>query len=105
MNIDFLKKFKSVPKIKKEKFDVNVGIYWKFIIFLFFLLVLGSFIFSYYIFNSLSGISDNISKNVNSLKESIHEEKLDDTLEYFKNKEEKSKAIISSPAPVIDPSL
>lgn len=105
MNIDFLKKLKSTPKIKKEKFDVKAGTYWKFVIFFFFVLILGAFGFGYYLFESVNKIDEDINTNTNLSNESIQEERLNDTLNYFTKREEKFNAVIAKPAPIIDPSL
>lgn len=105
MNIDFLKKLKSTPKIKKEKFDVRAGAYWKFVIFFFFILILGAFGFGYYVFESVNETDENIKTNTNLSNESIQEERLNDVLKYFLQKEEKFNTVIVKPAPIIDPSL
>ncbi len=105
MDIKFFKKIQKSHKIKKETFDIKYGNYWKFIVVFFLLFVAGSIVFGFYFFNSLDKENQLLIENTNTKKDPINKSRLDAVLEYFENKENKSKGIISNPIPVTDPSI
>lgn len=101
MKINF---FKTKKNFKKKDFKLNPNFYWKIIVCMVFLLTLSSFVFGYYIFRQIREESDYLNDNLNK-KQLIDKEKLDQVLENFSLREQKSIEIINSPTPVVDPSL
>jgi hypothetical protein len=105
MDLNFLKKIKIEHKIKKENFDIKADIYWKFILAFSLLLILSSFAFGYYVFTNIDQDNKLLNQNTDQKTSPIKKDKLNSVLKYFSEKEDKIENIISSPAPVIDPSL
>lgn len=98
-------KFPKIKKsFKKKSTEPNPHFYWKLVVFIFFLIILGSFIFGYYTFLQVKDESTSFIENINK-KRPIKTERLKNVLEYFSLREEKSAEILNSPAPVVDPSL
>jgi magnesium-transporting ATPase (P-type) len=101
MKINF---FKTKKNFKKKNLDLNSNFYWKIIVGTVFLLVLSSFVFGYYTFLGVK--EDSISSGETFLKKrSIEKERLEKVLEYFSLREKKSVEILSSPTPIVDPSI
>ena len=102
MKINF---FTVQKKFKKESFTIDPNVYWKFVIFLAFIVIFVSFGFSFYLFKDVKTevnikTGEYINNNKITKKESIEK-----VLEYFSIREKKSKDIINSELHIIDPSL
>ncbi|MEI6581050.1 MAG: hypothetical protein WCO07_02660 [bacterium] len=102
MDINFLKPKKNFTK---KEYQVNFDIYWKVIIFVFFIIIISSFFygFSFFVEINKDFVSSNITTNVQV--EQNRKVRLDKILEYFKEREKKSEKIINSSSPVVDPSI
>ncbi len=101
MQINFLKPKKN---FKKKNLELGPSFYWKIIILITFLLTLSSFIFGYFTFEKVKE-DESLSFDGIQKKQSIEKQRVAKALEYFSVKEQKSIKILSSPAPVVDPSL
>lgn len=103
---DILNKIKSAKKkvFKKDVVYIDTNSYWRLLILLSFLIILTSLGFGYFLFNQIS-IDFNSSTENTGLVESINKQKLDETLEYFSNKENTFNTILNSPSVIEDPSL
>ncbi len=100
-----IKFFKMKKVFKKESFTINPDIYWRYILFVSFILIFSFFVFDFYVFKQtnkdLNFSIDNLEmKEVNTVKE-----RLNNALLHFSNREKKSTRILNNPAPVVDPSL
>ena len=99
----------KIPKIKKSfkkgSSVININFYWDMILLIAFCVILFAFIFGFLVFrrvNTEIGFSaENTGKEIRTFKK----ERLDQVLEYFAEREAKSKAILFSPSPIVDPSL
>ena len=95
--------FKTKNNFKKKRIAPQADFYWKMMVLLVFIIMLGSFAFGYYIFNHVKEetfTSENIVK-----KQLAEKERLQKALEYFSAREKKSAEIIASPNPIVDPSI
>lgn len=101
MKIKFLQKKK---KFKKGGSGIKPDFYWRYIIYMSFILISASCIFAVFLFKK---VNQNSILNDLDLKEqeTIKKERLDKVLEYFSKREQKSIEILNSPSPIIDPSL
>jgi hypothetical protein len=103
MKLEIFKKNKNAFSIKKESIDPNI--YWKWVFALAFLVVLGSFVFGFYIFSKVETKDASDSGAQAGTARAIQKEKIYKALEYFEAKHNKSNQILEAPSPVIDPSL
>jgi len=104
MKINFLKKEKSFKKYKDSVWS-DVNLYWQIALYIILTVLLASLFFGYRIYLSINKepvFSDAVN---NSKIDKIKKDRIEKTLEYFQEREVKSKEIINSPAPIIDPSL
>ena len=106
INLKNLKlKFSKNQKIfKKDESNIDPNVYWKIIVFTFFILSGLAFAFGLYFLNKLEK-EFSVNQNSSSALETDNQERMQGVLEYFSERENKSKQIINSPSPVIDPSL
>jgi|GEM_PF-1957613 len=97
------------PKIKKnyrkESLKVSPNIYWAIIVALFFVIVVGDFVFAYNLFNKTAQDETLLVLNQNSQVEREKKAEINRVLNYFSARAEKTSEIINSPALVVDPSL
>lgn len=101
MKINFFKKEKS---FQKKSFLLNVNLYWNLIVLGVFLSSLVFFFFSYNLFiNTNKEFTE--STDLNLKTNLVTKERIDKTLNYFYEREQKSNQILYSFSPVIDPSL
>lgn len=99
----------KIPKIKKNfkkgSSVININFYWDMILLIAFCVILFAFILGFLVFrrvNTEIGFSaENTGKEIRTFKK----ERLDQVLGYFVEREAKSKTILSSPSPIVDPSL
>lgn len=101
MEIKFLKNKKV---FKKKEIETDPNLYWKYVLLVTFILILVSCAFGFYLF---SKTNKNLMFPTVNLDEqgAIKKERLDNVLEYFKERENKSIEISNSPSPISDPSL
>lgn len=104
MQIDIKKLFKPRKKFRKGGFHTNPNISWEMIVALVFVVTVGFFTVGARLF-----LESNREFNVPFVEEpsdKIRSEraKIEKTLDYFSERREKSNAILSTPAHVVDPS-
>ncbi len=100
MEINFFKKKK---KFRKGGMDIKPDLYWRYILYMVFVLIIASCAFGIYLF---WGVNTESAPIVNSSgQDMIKKERLDKVLEYFSEREKKSVEILNSPSPIVDPSL
>jgi len=97
--------FKKKKVFKKENFKLSPDIYWKIILGLFLSLIVITALFGFYVFSQINQELVFSTESLNSVKEKGKIEKTREALDLFLQREEKSKEILNSPSPVIDPSL
>ena len=100
MEIKFFKKQKS---FKKHASGLKPSFFWKLIVYLAFILIIGSFVFGYYLFTQIN--KESVLPEVSSSRGIIKKEQLKKVLDYFEARKIKSVEILNSPSPVVDPSL
>lgn len=99
-----IKIFKIKKSFKKGGIHINPDIYWGLSLFIAFIVVLFSVIFGFYLFKKINkGLI--ISTDNNTQVQIINKERIDNVLQYFSERKNKSDEILNSPAPVVDPSL
>ena len=91
--------------IKKENYQPNAEKYWKTILGISFVLIIGSFVFGYILFKKTTNDFD---ANLNLIKDNsavLRKERIDKALDGFSEKKSKTMEVLSYPAGVVDPSL
>ncbi|MEK7060148.1 MAG: hypothetical protein AAB970_00810 [Patescibacteria group bacterium] len=101
MNLNFLKKKK---KFKKGGLGIKPDLYWRYILYMTFILIFLSCAFGLYFFIKTNEKPIIPTVGVNG-QDTIKKERFDKVLEYFSEREKKSLQILNSPSPIIDPSL
>ena len=102
MKVKFLKKEK---KFKKETLHISPIFYWKIAVLMLFFVFILSFGFGYYLFTKINQEPDVSNISGDAQVKTIKKERIQNILDYFYERGQKSEEIINSPAPVIDPSL
>lgn len=101
MKIKFLQKKK---KFKKGGSGIKPDFYWRFLIYISFILISASCIFAVFLFKKV-----NMNSVLNDLnlkeQETIKKERIDKVLEYFEERRNKSIEILNFPLFITDPSL
>ena len=105
MKINIFKIEKKPKKFKKQNFKVNSNLYWHLILLFVFVIILGSFAFGYYLFNNTSKEFSKYGEVTGSQKGTDEKAKVEKELNIFTDRQNQSLKILSSPAPVLDPSL
>ena len=101
MEIKFLKKKK---KFRKGGLGIKPDLYWRYILYITFVLIFIFCIFGLYLFIKTSQEPILPIANVNG-QDTIKKERINKVLEYFTEREKKSTEILNSPSPIVDPSL
>ncbi|MFA5095482.1 MAG: hypothetical protein WC447_02390 [Candidatus Paceibacterota bacterium] len=101
MEIKFLKREK---RFRKGGLGIKPDLYWRYILYITFILIILSFVFDFYLFIKINKEPNPPVLSTNE-REAIKKERIDKVLEYFKEREKKSIEILSSPSPIVDPSL
>lgn len=96
---------KPKKKFKKQDFTIYPGLYWKVLLSISFVFMLISFLFSFLVFMKINKESTISSEELDSQIPTIKRERVNNILNYFKEREEKTNEILNSPTSVIDPSL
>ncbi len=104
MNLKFLK-FKEKKVFKKGSDEINPNPFWNVVLMFTAIMIVFAFSFTFLVFQKVNKEVDASSSGVGSEAAVLPKERLDKILQYFQEKEEKSKEIFNAPAPVIDPSL
>ncbi len=99
---DFLKRKKIFRKTKTRP---NPNFYWAIIFSLTFVFTIIIFIFSFYFFVKINKEEIPPPLNKSNQLEKISKQRIDEVLEIFIKRNEISKKIQNSSAPVVDPSL
>ena len=99
-----IKIFKTKKSFKKRGYHINADLYWKIILYITFVFILLSFGFGLYIFTQINKES---SFNIDQGSQAAVLDKggIDNVLNYFSSRKEKSDFIINSTSPVVDPSI
>ncbi|MBI3888283.1 hypothetical protein HY311_00630 [Candidatus Nomurabacteria bacterium] len=104
MNIN-IKFFKRENSFKKKDFKLDSGFYWKIFLGITFMMILFAFYFGYNLFAHINEEFVLSNGGGNSQSKMIDKNRIDKVLNFFSIREENSNRIMSSPAPVVDPSL
>lgn len=99
-----IKFFKKENNFKKEK-QISPYFYWKIILAVSLLIIIASFIFSYFLFIRIKQDFVLSQDNAGSQSQIVKKERIDKVLQYFSDRETKSNEIIILPSSVVDPSL
>lgn len=102
MEIKFLKKEK---KFQKENLRLSINFYWKISVFVMLVATLASFVFGYYSFTKINKELVFHTDRTREQAEKSRKDKVNEVLEYFFLRQEKSDHIFSSPSSIVDPSL
>ena len=102
MKIEF---FKKQNNFKKKDFTPNPGLYWKIAVFGTFFLITLVALFGYYLFAQINQEFVLPATNESGQVPTVDKNRVEKVLNYFSDREEKSKEVIANPAPVVDPSL
>ena len=106
MEVKFLEKILKRKKVfKKGGLSASPGFFWQFLLLIGFLIIAASCIFGAMLFLEVNKGSVFEVENVDEGKITISKDRIDKVLEYFREREKISSGIISSPSPVIGPSL
>ncbi len=87
----------------KEKIQINPDKYWIFVLIFNFLIIVSAFVFGYFMFTNAS-IELNTEEPVSN-KQGVNEKKLEEVLNFFEIRKEKSEKIILAPLEKVDPSI
>ena len=97
--------FKKRNNFKKKNFSINSNFYWKLSVFLSLAIIIGLFFFGYYLFNQTNQESTPQITTDSGQVPVVNKNRIEKVLNYFSDREEKSKEILNTGAPVVDPSL
>lgn len=97
--------FKKKTHFRKGGFHANPNIGWELILVLALGIIAGLFVMSAYIFRQTNAEFNAPISGLPPSTASIREERLQNTLEIFSGREQRSREILSFPAGVSDPSL
>ena len=105
--INFMKiKIPQIKKgFKKGSSAVNPNIYWDLMLFLTLGMIIFAFTFGLFVFRKVETGAMPPSDENGAGAEASPRERINKILEYFSTREQKSREIINSPSPIIDPSL
>ena len=101
MEIKFLKKKR---KFRKGGLGIKPDLYWKYLLYMTFILILLSCAFGLYLFIEINKEPVSTVMNIDK-KRMTEKERLTKVLEYFSERKKKSVEILNSPSPIVDPSL
>lgn len=100
-----IKVFKIKKSFRKGGLHTNPDVYWNILQGVALVIVLGSFIFGFLFSKKVNKELVLSTENTDQQAETISKERIDQVLEYFSLREQKSNQIFNSPSPIIDPSL
>lgn len=99
-----LKILKKKKVFKKGGIHINPNIYWATCLGVAFVFIISSAIFGVFLFKKTNQ-ELNASPENNVSMQKIDQSRIEKALKYFTDRAEKSKQILISPVPVVDPSL
>jgi len=99
-----IKFFKKENKFKRDKQSLNTRKHWNIIIRVLAVLILGSFVFGYYIFTQEGQDFSVDTASVASTHHKINKDKLQKILDLFSEREKKSLDILNNTTVIVDPS-
>ncbi|MBP6883963.1 MAG: hypothetical protein KBC06_01895 [Candidatus Pacebacteria bacterium] len=102
MKLEFFKKQKN---FKKGGFHTNPDVCWEIVLYVACGVVVAILFFSFFLFKQIDEGFTAAEVESNIQMKSANQERIDKVLNFFFLREEKSKEILSSPAPFVDPSL
>lgn len=97
--------FQKRNNFKKKDFILNSNLYWKIIVSIAFVFILGSFVFGFRLFLQINQEFSMPETNGNVQGRLINKDRITKVLNYFSEKEKKTAEILNSSIPVVDPSL
>ncbi|MDP9249285.1 MAG: hypothetical protein M3M85_02115 [bacterium] len=103
--IDIKNLFKKKTHFRKGGFHANPNMGWELILVLAFGIVATFFVFGFSLFRETSKEFNAVVSGVPLGTSSIREQKIQNTLKIFSDREQRSRGIMASPAGVVDPSL
>ena len=103
INLNFLK-LKKEKKLNKVKSDVDVNSYWRLLIIVSLTLIIFAIAFGAYFFININKDFENPSIKTSVQMEKVKKERINNVLNYFVVKSQKTESILNSESPVIDPS-
>lgn len=104
MDIKF-PRFKDKKVFKKGSYEIDPNPFWNLVLFISALMIIFAFFFTLLLFKKVNK-EVTLSSNDGTLGAStLPKDRIEKVLEHFKAREDKSKEILNSPAPIIDPSL
>ncbi|PIP68850.1 hypothetical protein CO033_01775 [Candidatus Nomurabacteria bacterium CG_4_9_14_0_2_um_filter_32_10] len=101
MEIKFLKKKK---KFTKGGLRIKPDLYWRYILYVTFILISLSFVFGFFLFRKINNQLVSPISNLDG-QEIIDKGRINKILKFFKGRENKSIEILNSTSPIVDPSL
>ncbi len=102
IKIDFLKKKKV---FKKNNIQPDPNIYWMGVFYMSLALIFLAFIFGFYLFVKINREESPLPFDGDERLMKISKDRIERSLQVFREREDASNTIINSPAPVVDPSL
>jgi hypothetical protein len=102
MKIDF---FKKENNFKKKNSALGPNFYWEIIVFITIIILVSSFFFAYSFFQQINKEYPLLTIYDSGQVPNVDKVRIENVLNYFSDREQKTKEILSSPAPVVDPSL
>jgi hypothetical protein len=100
ITLSFIKKKKKV--FKKGSDQPDPAKYWKIALLVWAVLILGAFAFGYLLFAHVNSAPATLPAA--AAPKTVSKDRIDKILDYFSARDEASKEILNSPAPVVDPS-
>lgn len=100
-----LKIFKIKKSFKKGGLGLRPNTGWKIILYVAFVIILGSFVFGFNLFMQTNKEFVASVANTGEQIKIVKKERIQKVLEYFSLREKKSVEILNSPLPIVDPSL
>lgn len=102
MKINFLKIKKNYTK---KSFKISPNFYWKIIVSIFFLLLVASFLFSWFVFKKTNIQNELVFERKSEKLSDKEKKKIQEALNYFSEREKKTSEILNSEISVVDPAL
>lgn len=100
-----LKILKQKKVFHKADLSTKPSLFWMMILVMMFLIITSSFGFGFYLFVKVNAEPTLSEDDLGGQVETVDREKLTSALDYFSERQKKSIYTLSTPAPVIDPSL
>ncbi|MBP6866037.1 MAG: hypothetical protein KBC12_00640 [Candidatus Pacebacteria bacterium] len=90
---------------KKNDFEINPNLYWRYLLVLVVVVIAGSFVFGVIIYGQIKSEPLSAVDSGRETERSDQKNSILEMLEYFETRKEKSELITNSPSPVVDPSI